>query len=45
MQLQNLMHRQIQSENGTGKGNYTFTWNDASVEIKTNAATNYGSNY
>ena len=27
------------SENGTGKGNYTFTWNDASVEIKTNAAT------
>ena len=26
------------SENGTGKGNYTFTWNDASVEIKTNAA-------
>lgn len=25
--------------NGTGKGNYTFTWNDASVEIKTNAAT------
>lgn len=27
------------SENGTGKDNYTFTWNDASVEIKTNAAT------
>ncbi len=27
------------SENGTGKGNYTFTWNDASVEIKPNAAT------
>ena len=27
------------SENGTGKGNYTSTWNDASVEIKTNAAT------
>ncbi len=26
------------SENGTGKGNYTFTWNDASVEIKSNAA-------
>ena len=26
------------SENGTGKGNYTFTWNDASVNIKTNAA-------
>lgn len=27
------------SENGTGKDNYTFTWNNASVEIKTNAAT------
>lgn len=27
------------SENGTGKDNYTFTWNDARVEIKTNAAT------
>ena len=26
------------SENGTGKDNYTFTWNDANVEIKTNAA-------
>lgn len=25
--------------NGTGTDNYTFTWNDASVEIKTNAAT------
>ena len=27
------------SESGTGKDNYTFTWNNASVEIKTNAAT------
>ena len=27
------------SENGTGKDNYIFTWNNASVEIKTNAAT------
>lgn len=25
--------------NGTGTNNYTFTWNDASVEIKANAAT------
>ena len=25
--------------NGTGTDNYTFTWNDASVEIKPNAAT------